>query len=223
MSLSAALRRAAASDGVAQLLQRGTLWRGVQPAAGGRQGAIPTGWDALDAELPGSGWPVGALTELLSDMHGIGELSLLLPALRHLSHTGSMLAWIGSPELPWAPALAAAGIDLNQLLLVRPDAAADILWAAEQALRSGACGAVLIWPQRIRPAQLRRLQLAAERGGSAGFLYRGEQALKTPSPAALRLALAPSEAGVAVRICKRRGGGRPAHPLYLHWSTTERG
>ena len=60
------------------------LWRAGQLGHLGRAGsvpALPTGHDALSAELPGGGWPVGALTELLLADPGVGELRLLRPAL----------------------------------------------------------------------------------------------------------------------------------------------
>jgi hypothetical protein len=47
---------------------RGPAWP-RRPAAG-----LPTGYDALSAELPGGGWPAGAVTELLLGQDGAGEL-----------------------------------------------------------------------------------------------------------------------------------------------------
>ena len=80
---------------------------------------MPTGFDALDRELPGGGWPAGALTELLVRRAGIGELQLVLPALAALSWAGKRIVWLAPPHLPYAPALAADGVDLAQLVVVR--------------------------------------------------------------------------------------------------------
>jgi cell division inhibitor SulA/protein ImuA len=167
--------------------------------------SVPTGFPALDAELPGGGWPTGCLTECLPAHEGIGELRLLGPALAALSGAGQRLAWIAPPHLPYAPALAAAGIALPQLLIVRTAAARDTLWAAEQALASAACGAVLAWPGEVKYAELRRLQLAAEKARALAVLFRAPRAAREASPAALRLALATASGGLAVRILKRRG------------------
>jgi cell division inhibitor SulA/protein ImuA len=167
--------------------------------------SVPTGFAALDAELPGGGWPAGCLIELLPAHAGIGELRILGPALARLSRAGRRLAWIAPPHLPYAPALDAAGIALAQLLIVRTVAARDTLWAAEQALASSACGAVLVWPGAVKYTELRRLQLAAEKVRALAVLFRPPQAAGDASPAALRLALATAAGALAVRILKRRG------------------
>jgi hypothetical protein len=167
--------------------------------------SVPTGFPQLDAELPGGGWPTGSLAELLPSHEGIGELRILGPALAALARAGKRLAWIAPPHLPYAPALAAAGIDLAQVLIVKTRTARDALWATEQALHSAACGAVLVWPSEVKYAALRRLQLAAERGHAMTMLFRPPDAANEPSPAVLRLALHTAAGGLAVRILKRRG------------------
>jgi cell division inhibitor SulA/protein ImuA len=167
--------------------------------------SVPTGFAALDVELPGGGWPTGCLTELLPAHEGIGELRIFGPALAMLSRSGRRLAWIAPPHLPYAPALDAAGIALSRLLIVRTAAARDTLWAAEQALASAACGAVLIWPAAVNYTALRRLQLAAEKASALAVLFRPPRATGEASPAALRLALHTAAGGLTVRILKRRG------------------
>jgi len=188
----------------AALLARPDIRRGGELARVA-SASVPTGFPQLDAALPGGGWPTGSLAELLPSHEGIGELRILGPALAALAHAGRRLAWIAPPYLPYAPALAAAGIDLAQVLIVKTRAARDALWAAEQALHSAACGAVLIWPSAVKYAALRRLQLAAERGHALTMLFRPPHAAAEPSPAALRLALHTAAGGLAVRILKRRG------------------
>lgn len=166
---------------------------------------VPTGRASLDALLPGGGWPKGAVTEILLPCEGIGELRLLVPALVRVAAEGGRIALAGPPHVPYAPALAAAGIGLSRLVLVRAESARDRLWAAEQCLRSGACGAVLAWAADCSDRDLRRLQLAAEKGGCTGFLFSLPAAVARPSPLPLRLRLAPSPAGVVVEIVKGRG------------------
>jgi protein ImuA len=194
------------------------LWRAdrldnARPAAASE--AQPTGHAALDAELPGGGWPAAGLTELLLAAPGGGELRLLAPAL-----AGRSLLWIAPPFIPYAPALAALGIALDWLTVVTPDSAADAAWAAEQALRSGALGAVLWWeaqPARVptMPATLRRLHLAAMEGRTPLFALRPAAVRAQSSPAPLRLALEPAAAStLAVHVFKRRGPPLAA-PLVL--------
>jgi hypothetical protein len=191
------------------LLRRPEIWRGSHVVSQDR-GALTTGFAALDALLPGGGWPLGALTEILVTREGIGELRLVMPALVRLSREKRYLAWIAPPHLPYAPALSAFGVELSRMLLIRPAAGGNArkerLWAAEQTMRSGACGAVLAWLSTEEDRSLRRLQLAAEIGRCWGVLFGPKQAAGRPSPAALRLLLEADPDGLAVQVFKCRGG-----------------
>ena len=189
---------------LAELLARSDIRRATDLAHVTRP-SVSTGFPALDTELPGGGWPSAALTEILPAHEGIGELRLLGPALAELSRKGRRLAWIAPPYLPYAPALVAAGIDLSTLLIVRTQSPVDTLWAAEQCLASSACGAVLLWPQRLKYTELRRLQLAAEGTSTLAILFRPPHASSDASPAALRIALSTTNNGLAVKVIKRRG------------------
>ncbi|CAN0623642.1 protein ImuA [Burkholderia multivorans] len=182
-----------------------SLWRGSQLAQGGLR-TVDTGFAALSAELPGGGWPVGGLVELLVPQAGCGEMRLLAPALARTVSGARPLALVAPPHAPHAAALAGLGVPGDALLWLRAGRGADALWAAEQALRAGCCGALLLWQDTVRHEALRRLHLAAAR--SAGTLFvmlRPLAAAQQPSPALLRLALFPEPAGVAVEIVKRRG------------------
>jgi len=195
------------SDPLAALLGHPGLWRG---AGTEMAAAVPTGFRRLDERLPGGGWPLDTVVELLLPSSGIGELELLLPLLRSLSDVGSgaprWIAWLNPPYLPYAPALAGSGLDPGRMLVVRPRAGGGLPWAMEQALRSGACAAVLGWVNAIDDTALRRLKLAAAEGRSLGLLFRPAQCRDEPSPAALRLALTARDGSLDVEILKSRGG-----------------
>jgi len=195
-----------------EVLRHPRVWRGHCLA--GAVPGVPTGFATLDAELPGGGWPAGALTELLVSAKGIGELGLLLPALARLTCAGKRVVWLAPPYLPYAPALAAAGVDLPHLAVVRAAGRRDALWAAEQALRAGGCHALLAWLDRPSYSQMRRLAVAAETSRAFLALFRPPQAIAESSPAALRLALEPAEGGLRVEILKRRGA-QAGEPLLL--------
>jgi len=197
----------------AELLSHPDLWRASELARVAEP-SLPTGFPGLDAEFPGGGWPTGRLTEILPAHEGIGELRLLGSALAGLSAAGKRLAWIAPPHLPYAPALAAAGIELARLIIVRTRTAQEALWAIEQALASHALGAVLAWPGAVGYPQLRRLQLAAEGSRALAVLFRPGKAAAESSPAALRIALASAAGGLAVHILKRRGAPL-ARPVLL--------
>lgn len=193
---------------LADVLQRADVWRGdrLPPMP-----AVPTGFAALDALLPGGGWPLAALTEIDGATEGVGELQLLLPALAQLSRGDRWLALIAPPYIPYAPALTAAGVDLSRLLLVYPRTRIDQLWAVETSLRAGACAFVLSWNLSLDNAGWRRLQLAAEAGGAGAVLFQRPAAAST---AALRLRVTPAANGaqLQVQVVRRRGGG-PVGPL----------
>ena len=166
--------------------------------------ALPTGFEALDAALPGGGWPCGALSEILIDEDGIGECSLLLPALAALTQAKQRIVFVAPPYIPYPPALAAAGIDLSHVVHI--DAcAADTHWTAEQCLRAGCCGAVLSWMPTTDYRQLRRLQLAAETGAAIGFVFRPLAAARETSPAALRVQVTMAHGLPKIDIVKCRG------------------
>lgn len=193
------------SPNVCSLAQLREQLQQLGRVAGRTLPVLRSGHAALDAQLPGGGWPLGALTELLSDVPGIGELELLLPALIELARAGRPIIWVAPPYLPYAPALAQRGLPLERVLLIEAPRVQESLWATEQALRCPAVGAVLNWSAHIVDRSLRRLQLAAEAGGTFGLLHRPAEAAREPSAAALRLVLQPAEEGLIVEIRKSRG------------------
>ena len=199
---------------IADLARLPGVWRGGELEHVVHE-VVSTGHAALDRELPGGGWPLGALSEVLHDGVGIGEVRFLFGALARAGEGERMVAWINAPHLPYAPALAQGGLALNRCVVVRPATREDALWAAEQALRCGACGAVMLWLEsslaggrRSRGdeyAWLRRLQMAAQAGRSMAVLYRSTAAEASSTPAHLRVVLAREAGALTLRIPKRRG------------------
>jgi hypothetical protein len=202
------------SPSLEKLLENPRVWRGRSPAT---EPGLSTGYPLLDRHLPGGGWPQQALTEILIRHYGAGELRLLMPALARLSaeeHDADYaepgwIAWVAPPFQPYPPALQQWGIDLSRVLIVRPKDDSEVLWSAEQALSSGTCAAVLLWPKSLNSRASRRLQLAAEQGDSWAVAFRPLTARTEPSAAALRIEVRPGSTGSCVRILKSRGG-RPA-------------
>ena len=200
------------NSALAQLLSNPAIWRGGDCAP--EPASVATGFAELDAALPGGGWPRGALTELLLEREGIGELRLTLPALARLQCEGRSIVWVAPPHRPYAPALAAAGLDLARLIVVRGVCGRDALWAYEQALRAPECGAAFGWMSTHEERLLRRLQVAAREGRTWGVLWRRPGQRGSAAAAPLRLSLAPREGRLAVRVLKRRGADLP-RPILL--------
>lgn len=196
----------------------GTLWLGTQLARPALP-TCPTGFEKLDAELPGGGWPVAGLIELMLREPGCGEIQLLAPGLRHRARQKAgpprELVWIAPPYLPYPPALQALGLVLEHLTWLRPRTEADAAWAAEQVLRSGSTGAVLWWSREASTDMLRRLHLAAHEGSTPLFALRPLARQHQSSPAPLRLACwLEQRCELSVHVFKRRGPTM-AEPLRL--------
>jgi hypothetical protein len=207
----------------ARLLEHPAIWRGTCVA---RAEVLPSGFGALDERLPGGGWPRSGLIEILISRFGVGELTLLLPLLATLTRSAAARScvWVAPPFEPFAPALDAHGVALDRILVVRAPTARTqlkrgsldaILWAFEQSLGSGACDLVMAWAKRPRPKEIRRLQLAAERGHTLGVLFRPAQAARESSHAALRMNIEPAARGVRVTLLKSKGGVRGS--VGLEW------
>ncbi len=180
------------------------LWRATEQAP---IRTASTGFEALDRLLPGRGWPIGAVSEILSVRIGSGEMSLSLPLLARLTQGGSPVALIDPPHRPHAPRLQSSGIQLTQLLVLKPDSIANGLWSAELLLRAG--GSILMWAAGIESAALRRLQLAAESSDSFALLIRPEAYASESTTSALRLRIWREHAVPRVEVLKCRGA-RPA-------------
>ncbi|RZL99528.1 MAG: translesion DNA synthesis-associated protein ImuA [Variovorax sp.] len=166
---------------------RPDVWRGDELASAEAR-VVSTGHGALDAQLPGGGWPVGALTEVLQAAPEMQVWQLLLPALALAARLrGGRVVLVGAPRVPFAPVLAAGGLPVEALLWVRGDGAVARAWACEQALRCADVAAVLAWLPQARAADLRRLQLAAAQHDNLLFVFRPEAQAHAASPARLRL------------------------------------
>ena len=201
-----------AADGLESLLQHPAIWRGRSAA---QISVVPSGFPALDKALPGGGWPSAGLIEILVSDIGVGELNVLLPALVTLTRkiSARWCAWVAPPFEPFAPALSAHGVVLERLFVARTG---QPLWAFEQSLISGACEAVLAWAPRAPARDIRRLQLAAEKGRTLGVLFRPRAVAQESSNAVLRMIVEPTDQGARVTLLKSRGGHRGG--IDLAWS-----
>ena len=179
-----------------------SLWRASQLARS-RGRVVDTGYPALSVELPGGGWPVGALVDLLVQQAGVGELRLLRPALS--AGENRPVAFVQPPHTPHGLGLSYIGLSIERVLRVQAPRTADALWSAEQILRAGSCSALIFWTQYAKASSLRRLHLAAQSSETLFVMVRPLAAAQDSSPALLRLTLRPSADGLSVDIVKRRG------------------
>jgi protein ImuA len=202
-------------------LQLPDVWR-VDELASSCETTISTGHRQLDAQLPGGGWPVGSLVEILPRRPEQHAWQLVLPALAAAcSGKSGPVVLVGAPFVPFGPSLSAQGLSAERLLCLQAERAAARLWASEQALRCADVLAVLAWLPQAKSAELRRLQLAAQQHDKLLFAFRLPRSQGESSPARLRLAVDGLDA-LQVTILKRRGPplleplALPAHPARLN-------
>jgi len=200
---------------LAQLVDAGdTLWR-ADTLAQQAHGVVASGHALLDAQLPGGGWPLGGLCDILQHPGSHREWQLLAPALAAAQAGGAgatvgavpdtLSAWvalIGAPYTPFGPGLAARELDVTRLLWVQADTAAERLWAVEQVLRCSDVAAVLVWLGQVSTTALRRLQMAAHTHTKLLFALRPASARAAASPAVLRLLLLPDPASGGLRAVR---------------------
>ena len=203
------------------------VWQGDQLARASER-TVPSGHAALDAQLPGAGWPSGSLTELLVEQGGVGEMRLVAPVLRALTEQRRHVLLVAPPWRPYVCALKEWGLALERVIWVRA-AEDEAAWVAEQALKQEGMGAVLLWQTKARADAVRRLQVAAQDSQALAFLVRPLAARNQSSPAPLRMTCSPVPppadanlnrrqwmqlAALSVDIFKRRGPP-PAQPLVI--------
>ena len=210
---------------IQSLLSHKALWRASHTSKH-QAGYLPSGYRRLDQALPHNGWPTIGTTEFLVKQPGIGEFQLIAPALACLSQRQwKWIVWIAPPHMPYAPALAAIGIQLDRILIIQPSSTAEALWAAEQCIKSHACSAVLLWAEHnTRPQAIKRLQVASKSTQTWNILFREAAVQQLPSPAPLRIALSSTPIAtpehdsrqhqLQVEIFKRPGGW-PLSPFNL--------
>lgn len=194
------------------------VWRGE--VMGHHQASVmSSGHAALDAVLPGGGWPCHSLTEILQAQAGLGEWRLLTPALARLVAQGGSVLLIGAPRLPYLPGLAREGILPERMIRIDADALAERLWATEQALKAQCVTAVLSWLPQAKAEQIRRLQACAAQHPGLFFAFRPVRAAHESSAAPLRLhlSLGPCPHPLEVHVIKRRGPLLTEPIVLSHW------
>lgn len=193
-----------ASASTASALQLPHVWRGRELAQA-QERTLSTGHALLDAQLPGRGWPLSNLIEILQQEAQHHVWQLVGPGLSAcMAEAGGPAVLVNAPFQPFGPSLRAQGIIPEQLLCVQADKVSTTLWSAEQALRCADVSAVLAWLPQARSEDLRRLQLCAQAGEKLLLVFRPVGCRGQSSPARLRLLVQGVER-MEVSILKRRG------------------
>lgn len=198
-------------------------------------------WPELERVLPDRGFPRGVV-EIASLMttqrdqraHGVmrgGATTIALSAVRAVhaalpdgAEARAWCAWITEANVPplYAPAVAQAGVDLERLLVVRPQPA-DLARTVVKVASSGAFDLVIIdapagldgklsiaGKARARvdgSVVVRKLALAAEEKGTTFIILTNVFTSRAvPWPVALRIEVERRPEAIAVRVTKDRRG-----------------
>lgn len=184
------------------------LWRGTELGSPVAQ-TLASGFAALDAELPGAGWPCRSLTEVLQAQASVAEWRLLAPSMRQVVAAGGQVVLVGPPKTPHIAGLRHVGLDERHLVWIHADAPAQRLWVTEQLIKANAPGVLVSWLPQARQEQIRRLQVCAQACDGPVFLCRPMAARHEASAVPLRVELAFGvDWELHVRLLKRKG---PAH------------
>ena len=201
-------RRTSARPGELPPDIQAALWRGNELGSP-VTAVLSTGFAALDAELPGAGWPCHSLTEILQPQPTVAEWRLLAPAMRLVVARGGNIVVVGPPKSPHLPGLKYAGLDERHLVWIQAEAPAERLWVTEQLVKTNAAGLLVSWLPQARQEQIRRLQVCAQACDGPVVLCRPAAAEHEPSAAPLRVHLRFGlDWELHVHVLKRKG---PTH------------
>jgi protein ImuA len=209
-------------DGKLQTLEAAGLK--VSPAR-----AFATGLEALDALAPQQTFARGAVHELLFERsHGQPKFVAAVIAGAATNQFNIRLnemlplVWADPRGEVYPPALTSLGFDLSKLYLLHPKNLADEAWAVAECLRCRGVGAVIASPPSLSRIEARRLQLAAERGGTVGILLRQKGRGESIYAAATRWLVAPYRGERTIQrwtIQLLHGhGGRVGQTVFLEWN-----
>jgi protein ImuA len=164
---------------------------------------LPFGIESMDARLAGGGLAVAALHEVTGATAALSHdaaatLFTAGIAARRAGGKGTVL-WAFRRRDLFAPGLAQAGLAPGRLIYAECGRDEDVLAVMEEGLRHRGLAAVVGEVGRVQMASTRRLQLAAEEGGTTALMLKRwrrseEDPLALPSAAVTRwrIACAPS-------------------------------
>lgn len=136
-------------------------------------GAVLTfGLPEIDGHLPGAGLVTGLHELCPQDADLPSEAVATQVAALLLGRGSGSVVWILSRRFLFAPGLAEVGLSPSRAIFVETNNEAAILGTAEEALRNGGFGGVVLETHRLSLTASRRLQLAAESTGTVCLALR---------------------------------------------------
>jgi recombination protein RecA len=168
--------------------------------------AIPTGSPDLDAALGVGGIPRGRITEVYGP-EGAGKTTLALSVIARAQQAGGTACFIDTEhalDLAWATTL---GVDLERLVLCRPEYGEQALQVAEVLIGSGSLDVLVV-------DSIAALVPRVELEGEMGQRHAGVQAnLLSQALRKLCGPIARADTAVVTNQLRQRAGA-PGTPLY---------
>lgn len=125
---------------------------------------VASGLSDLDEGLLPGGFARGQIS-VLSGLAGTGRMTVAAHVVAAETQRGRAAAWIDLERTLYPPALARLGVELERLLIVRPERPERAVKAAELVVDAGVFGVVVLsgLSRQLGGAEARRLHLATEK------------------------------------------------------------
>jgi cell division inhibitor SulA len=185
-----------------------------------KQAALAFDQPELDNALQGGISPYGLL--MFRAHTGSGELSFLRPIIQSAAKEQQYIALINPPGLPNTDWFKQNLCDDEHLFFINSADNDENLWAFEQCLMSGVCGAVIAWDLEANAQQLRRCHLRASQHRCQAIWFNSPKTTTgfPHSPCNAQLHLYQQNKQWYVDVLKQHGGWpqaevRVTHPMPL--------
>ena len=192
-----------------KLLQQGLAWRGWQSETTANKGnmVLDTGYDSLNAQLHGNGWPQGGLIEVFGSIHHHLECLLYFHALRTLFEhkPGGHAVLINPPFQPLAETWLRQNLPLNRIVIINSQKPDDALMSFRELANAKSCIAILFWCPHLNYAASRQCQLAVQNQAGLYVTFKPDIQSSQASPSALKLKVDMTASHCDIQILKQRG------------------
>jgi len=175
---------------------------------------VSLGINDIDAALPSGGLPRAGLHEIDAADASAAAAGFCALVLARLAEDNSVVAWCRRRRDLHGPGLAAFGLDPARLIIVRARTETDVFWVMEEGLRNAALAAMVGEIHKATPTALRRLQLAAEKGGATALLLRPPRAAAANATSAATPAITRWRVGAAAVMATANDHDTPVRPRW---------
>ncbi len=161
-------------DIISKLRRDIASWEGFRPSESNE--TISVGLEAIENSFPNKTFPTAAIHEFIStcpeDTSATG--GFITGIVQSLLARGGACVWVSYTRRLYPPALKQFGLDADRIVFADVIREKDVLWVAEEALKSIGVTAVICETRQLSFKESQRLQLAVENSRATGFIIRKE-------------------------------------------------